>query len=158
MNLLQKIQSRCTECGECHLWTGATNAKNHPKLAHRSARRVVWEEAKGAKLSASQLITVTCGSSLCLNIEHLKLTSKSEVARKSNARQAVKLKRSAASARTNQAKFGKLDMDKARYIRASEKTGIVLAAEFNVSPDLISKVRNFRAWKEYANPFAGLMA
>jgi hypothetical protein len=70
----------------------------------------------------------------------------------------VKAKKSASSSRTNQAKFGKLSMEKARYIRGSDKRGIDLAQELGVSRDLVSKVRTYRAWKEQFNPFAGLMA
>lgn len=157
MSLLSRVSGRCLACGDCLLWQGATNHKGHPKLAHKSARRVVWEETAGRKLSPSELVTVACGNSLCLRFGHLKITTKSEVARITNASEAVKLKRSAASARTNQAKFGKLDMDKARYIRQSGKTGVELAAELSVSKDLVSKVRLHRAWKEYSNPFGGLI-
>jgi len=154
----ERARLKCVECGDCLLWQGATNAKGYPKFSKRSARRVVWEEAKDVKLKPSKLVTVTCGQSLCLNIEHLALTTKSEAAKRGNAPTSVRLRKAEGSARTNRAKFGKLDMEKARYIRDSDKTGVELAAELGISKDLVSKVRNHRGWREYrANPFTGLM-
>lgn len=149
-------RSKCTECGDCLLWQGPTNAKGHPKIGLKSARRVVWTEKTGKELRPDQLVTVTCRQSRCL--EHLALTTKGEVARIVNARPDVKAKRSASSARTNRPKYGKLSMEQARYIRASEKLGKELAQELGVSTGLISHVRTGRSWKEDVNHFAGLGA
>lgn len=154
---LEKIKMHCLECGDCLLWQGSKNDKGHPTAGPRSARRVVWELAKGRALKPSELVAVTCGQKGCLNPEHLTLTNRSEVSAKSNARPAVKLKRSASAARTNQARLGKIDMDKARYIRSSDKTGRHLASELGVSPALISHVRCNMSWKDHSSPFAGLL-
>lgn len=164
MSVVDRVRMKCVECGDCLLWQGAENGRGVPQMrglngGGQSARRVVWEAAKGRGIPAGGLISVTCGQSMCLNPDHLELTSRSKVSVKSNARASVKAKRSASAARTNQAKQGKLDMQKASYIRASDKTGRALASELGVSPQLISHVRCGYSWKEYgSNPFLGLMA
>ena len=153
---LEKIHARCTECGDCLLWQGKTSQAGHPALYGTTGRRSVWETAFGP-IPAGNMVTVTCGQILCLNPDHLKLTNKAEVSRINNARLDVKAKRSASSARTNQRNLGKITMDIAREIRASNKLGKDWAAEIGCSATLISHVRCNRTWKETNNPFAGLM-
>lgn len=154
---LEFIHSRCKEDGGCQIWQGSTNGSGHPKMHDRTCRRVVWELVKGP-LPKGKLVTTSCDDVRCLNPEHLKLTTKSEVSKASNARHSTKLKRAAASARTNRAKLGKITMDTARMIRASDRLGIDLAKELNVSPSLISHVRRGASWVEHSSPWAGLGA
>lgn len=157
---LERIKSRCLECGACWQWTGSTSG-TCPKIAwwgehgreHRVVRRIVWELAKGP-IPEGMLVTVNCGNSLCLNPAHLELTTRAEVTRKNSAKAAVQLRRRASSARTAQAKFGKITMDIAREIRLSDKTGRQLARELEVSPSLVSKVRLNKSWIEPQNPFS----
>ena len=154
---LMAIIDRTEECGDCYEWQGATNGAGHPKTENQMCRRMVWVRVYG-ELRACDLVTTKCENSLCVNAAHLVLTNKAKVARKSNARHAVKLKRAASSARTNRAGLGKITMDLAREIRASNKQGKDWAAELGVSAALISHVRCNRSWVEFSNPFAGLMA
>lgn len=153
---LMHIISRCQEDCDCQIWTGATNGVGHPKMQGFSVRRVVWEGSRYA-LRCDQLITTTCGHPGCLNPAHLKVTSKSEVAKISNARYSVKLKRSATSARSNRARFGKITMSIAREIRESQKLGKQLAKELGVSNSLISKVRQGKSWVDHTNPYLSLV-
>lgn len=153
---LSEIKARCSEDGDCLIWTGATNAGGHPKFSRASGRRVVWELVHGT-LQPADLITVTCGCSLCLNPQHLKKTTKSEVSRVTNARPDIKAKRIASNQRSAREKGTKITMETARMIRASDKTGLALAAELQVSPSLITSVRKNKTWREHGNPFAGLM-
>lgn len=158
---LDDIKAKCREDGDCLLWTGSCNGSGIPKIKldgiHYSARRETWKLARGP-LKDSELVTVTCGCVRCLNPDHLKKTSKAEVSRLSNARPAVKAKRAASAAKTNRPKFGKINMEIARQIRASDRSGLDWAEELNVSPSLISNVRMNKSWREAGNPFAGLGA
>lgn len=162
---LDRVKVRCRVCGDCWEWQGATNGVGHPKVAwltaegktHKSARRVVWEVVRGP-LTDKQLVTVSCDNQKCLNPAHLKLTTKSAVAKKNNAKTGTSLKRRASVAKTNRVKFGKITMEIAREIRASEKSGVELAREFDCSVSLISHVRVGRSWVEHSSPFAGLGA
>jgi hypothetical protein len=156
---LENLKARCLECGDCHLWQGSTNGAGHPKLQHTSTRRVVWSLSSGQKVPAGRLVTVTCGKVTCVNPDHLALTSKADVSKKTNARWDVKLRRSASSARANREKLGKITMVIARQIRASEVTGKQLAIDLNVSESLVSMVRRNKSWVEHTgNVWAGLSA
>ena len=154
--ILEKIKLRCKECGDCLLWPGATNGKGHPKSEGTTLRRQVWTAAKGP-IPQGKLVTVDCGQSLCLEPEHLVLTTRSEMTKKVNARPAVKARRAASGVRLNRARMGKIDMDIARQIRSDDRTGKAWAAELGVSESLISHVRCGIRYAELSNPFAGLI-
>jgi len=149
---LARIKLRCIECGDCHLWQGSKNDRGHPQKHGKTMRRTVWEFAKGA-IPTGKLITVTCNQVSCLNPDHLALTTRSEVARITNARPDVKLRKSAGSARANRAKLGKIDMEIARDIRMSDEPGNVLAHRLDVSESLISLVRRNKTWVDHSNPY-----
>jgi hypothetical protein len=162
---LERVKARCTICGDCWEWKGACNGVGHPKVAwmnedgrtHKSARRVVWTIVRG-ELPDTKLVTVSCGNIRCLNPAHLKLTSKAEVARRTNAKPSTQFKRRVKAAAAKQATEGKITMEIAREIRASEKTGKDWARDLNCSVSLISKVRQNKSWVDYSSPFAGLGA
>ncbi len=163
---IDRIKDRCTMCGDCWEWQGACNGSGHPKVAwlneegrtHKSARRVAWMLGARGPLPDNKLVTVGCGNIRCLNPQHLKLTSKAEVARKTNARASTRFKRKVNAAAANRAKLGKITMEIAREIRASKKTCTQLAQELGCSVSLVSKVRVNRSWVELNTPFAGLGA
>lgn len=157
MKTLKQIHAKCLECGDCMIWQGATNGSGQPKFHSKTARRATWEAAKGP-VPDGKLVTTTCGHAKCLAVGHLALTTRAEVSKASNARPHVKALRSASTAKTVRAKLGKIDMETARLIRASDKPGIELAAEYGVSPSHISHVRCNISWKEASSPFAGLGA
>lgn len=153
---LTRIHLNCKACGDCLLWQGKTTQWGHPTLYDGAARRKVWELTHGP-IPEGKLMAVDCGQILCLNPDHLTLTTQSAVAVISNARPDRKAKRSASTARTQQARIGKITMDIARQMRADTRTAIVWAAELNCSTGLVSHVRCQRSWVEMQNPFAGLM-
>jgi hypothetical protein len=156
MTQLEAIMARTVEDCDCLIWQGPTNASSHPVFGGHTVRRLVWSAHHGQTLDARRLVSVTCGNPKCVNPEHLALTSKAEVSRVTGARRDVRIRRAASCARTNRAKFGKITMDIAQEIRASDKTGKALAAEHGVSESLISLVRRGRSWV-MPNPFGGLL-
>lgn len=151
------IHAKCTEEGDCLLWTGRTNGCGHPKLSRQPARRVVWEAVNGP-IPAGKMVTTSCRDVACLAPGHLVLTTKSEVSLINNACTTTRLKRSASAARTARAKFGKITMDIARQIRTTDKTGRDWAKELGVSVSLVSLVRQNKSWVEHSSPWAGLLA
>ena len=154
-DIVQRLLARTIEDADCLIWQGRLGrAAGQPKSRNFSARRLLWEAQHGP-LKVSQLVTVTCGNPKCL--EHLAITNKAEVARKTGADPRVKAIKRAKSMADKRPK-GKLSMEKAREIRNSELTGKALASIYGVSEDLISKVRHHKAWRESANPFTGLGA
>lgn len=157
MKTYEDIKANCLDDGGCLIWQGATNGAGYPKYGRAAVRRLAYELAYGP-LDPGELVTVTCGCSMCLEKTHLKKTNKAEVTAISNARPATQLKRSASLAKTNRLRLGKITMAIAREIRESDKSGLDLAAELNVSQSLISCVRKNKSWRDYSNPFAGLGA
>lgn len=155
---LPELHARCTECGDCLLWQGAHNGTGQPRHAGGSVRRAVWALARGP-VPANRLVTVTCGQIACLNPAHLALTTRGAVTRIVHNRPDVRMRRSAACARTNQATMGKINMAIARQIRASTQTGVDLARHYGVSTSLVSLVRQGKTWVERtASPWRGLGA
>ncbi len=154
-NTIEKILARCDEDADCMIWRGASNPCSHPKIGRASARRAVWRLAHG-DIPKKRLITVTCENSMCLNPEHLALTTKSAVIRKVLSRLDVKVRKTASSRRSTRASLGKITMEIARDIRASDKLGRDWARELGVSESLVSLVKRGKTWKEPASMWAGL--
>ena len=155
--------------GDCRIWTSSHNGglMPSPKVRykdeagvwqHGSVRRMVYEQHHGVKLPPNVLVTVTCESSLCIHQKHLAETTKAEVSRKTLAQPTVKTKHRRSLELAHQPN-GKLDHSKAAALRARRgEDADDLAREFNISRSLVFKVWANRAWRDYSNPFAGLMA
>lgn len=160
---IEWVKARCREDCDCWLWKLSLSPQGLPRFSTRNSkrsnqvRRVVWAAAKG-QIPAKRVVTVTCPNKTCLNPEHLALTTKAAVIRRTSAQANVKAKKVAAGLKSRTGPVAKLDMDKARYIRTTDKTLTAVAGELGVSIALASKVRRGEAWKETGNPFAGLMA
>ena len=69
-----------TESG-CIIWTGADNGHGYGRINHAGqmlqAHRAAWGLAHG-DLSAEQLLDHRCGVRSCVNIDHLRLATKSQ--------------------------------------------------------------------------------
>ena len=146
------------EDGDCLMWTGRLSCScGHPKFGDMVMRRAVWVLRHG-EIRPDQLVTVTCGRAACL--EHLALTSKSEIAKRTNADPRVKAIKKIKNTKASRAKAPKLDMEKARAIRDSQDDNKTEAAKWNLSHGMVSKIRLGKAWAEsfQANPFQGLGA
>jgi hypothetical protein len=164
---VERLRLRCI-CNDddCWIWAGATS-HGLPSVkrfkdgegATVSARRVMYEASRGRALRPSDRVSTRCGNVACLNPEHLKRNSFTDVAKKVAATPAGRAMRVLAGRRSRADSRSKLDMDKARYIRASDKPSRELAQELGVSRTLIDYVRKGDRWREDgANPFAGLFA
>jgi hypothetical protein len=160
---LAYIRSKCVEDGDCLLWRRTQDDRGRPKWTTRGddgrsktiqPRRVVWTLAKGS-IPEGLLVTVTCGNKLCLNCEHMELITKGEVIRRTAKNPATKARRRLAGLATRDF-HSKLDMDKARYIRHTDKTLAEVASELGIGESTASAIRRGKRWKE-SNPFAGLM-
>lgn len=156
--LLERIVSYCHEDGDCLVWDRYCNGRMpviHVAGAPRPVRRVVFEMALGAVKEGHEVIH-TCKTPKCVAPEHLKQITAGErrsmLAALRNGRGQV-----ASQVRFMRENHGKLSMEKARAIRASEDSGVALAKRFNVTPQLISLVRTGKSWAE-PSPFSGLGA
>lgn len=154
--LLTRIRNSCHEDGDCLIWDGYCNDAMPVMNIGRSprpVRRVVFENAIGPIRKGFEVIG-TCGTRKCVAPEHLKQILKAARRAMLGAARAG-LGASPKQVRFMRENFGKLDLAKAREIRSSDETGVVLAARFGVSPQLISMVKQGKSWAE-PSPFAGL--
>lgn len=158
---LDMIRARCTECGDCWEWERAISNGRYPTLRYKgrviNARRAVFEMS-GGKLQPKSFVVVTCGNARCLNPEHLKqVTQKAHLTKVAALGAMGGPVRSAKIAAAKRARHGKITLDDARHIRASDEPVKVLAERYDLSKDRIYRIRRGQAWREYSNPFAGLM-
>jgi hypothetical protein len=166
LKLLQRIKSRCIECGDCHEWQGsATKSPTgtmYPSVRvngkAKMVRRIVYEATHGS-IRAKHAIRTTCGNDLCVNGAHLATNTTSQIA--TIAARAGKFSgfaRSAKIANSKRARDAKLTQEIATEIRFSEETGPVLAARYGVNRSLVVRIKAGKAWRDYSNPFMGLGA
>ena len=164
---LESIHGNCVEVGDCWEWAGAYGGtkKAHPYCYHdgscTTVRSVVLKlSGKGRKSKKHCVAFPTCGNSRCVNPAHLRWATRSEVMYAAGAKGLLNDRvRVAKIAATKRATAGKLTMDAARAIRASDERQIDLAKRYGVSQHAISAIKMHRRWKEYDNnPFAGLGA
>lgn len=157
------INSRCVEDGDCLMWDRSQDARGRPKLTIRGEegksqtvqpRRIVWAEARGP-IPAGLFVTVTCRNKLCLNPDHLELIDKSQVIRRTAQNPDTKARRRVAGLKSRE-RQGKLDMEKAHYIRTCGKTLAEIAKELNICETTASATRRGLRWQDERNPFAGL--
>lgn len=160
---MMHLLSSTEEYADCILWTGATTRQGYPIYKPYGCgctlvRRRVYELTTGPLETRVPIVT-TCDEKLCINPEHLRKSTTSAVSLKAGARGAFSGKaRGAKIAAAKRANNAKLTMDDARVIRMSDESGPVLAALYGVHRTLISGIKAGTRWKDYSNPFSGLMA
>lgn len=155
-----RLQAQTEELADCWLWQGATTSQGYPIVKHEGScklvRRVMFE-LHGGTLTARQPIATMCGEKLCVNPEHLKASTVAKVAQAAAKRGAwTGLTRSAKIA-TKKRKTAKINMGIAQEIRNSTEINKVLAARFGINKSLAARIKSGHAWRDYSNPFQGLM-
>jgi len=166
--ILDRIMGDCIECPDCGamtFWTG--NNKNSMGKAiveidrvRYAVRRAVYQIKHGVENIGTNRCIVTICTERCLNHECLKSVSKGSVVRRTVQRGKLHgvLHRAAITQSRRERGDAKLNMEKAREIRASNMTPTQLEKELGVSRQTISQIRSGRTWVEASNPFAGLGA
>lgn len=153
--------SHSTDDAGCLIWQRST-CNGHPAIRRgektQLVRRLLWVEAHG-EIPAGQIVRMTCESPLCVNPEHLSLTTFAKLGKQLGALGIMSGPvRSAAIARAKRATQAKLNDAAVRDIRSSTETGVVLAARYGVAQAHISKVQKHKAWRDFSSPFSGLGA
>ena len=167
---LARIQARCTEDGDCLVWTGKLHQRTGSPAgtewidgrdAYVAIRRRAFEEYNRTKLTKGQEIICTCGNAACLEKTHLRKVSRSERMRLMhvNMDAATKLRRNQSLARAMQAQRGKLSPEAVEAIKNSPDGPYVTAKRLGVNGVIASRIKRGTSYKDYTrNPFAGLGA
>lgn len=159
---LEQIKERTEEVGDCWIWQRGITGSGYPEMKImgrpcKLVRRMVVE-LDGRKPEKRQPVVATCNDPLCVNPKHLQLSSIKAVSQAKAAAGGWKGKaRGAKIAAAKREQCSKINMDAAREIRMSNETGPVLAERYGVDRSLINRIKRNEAWKDYTNPFAGLM-
>jgi hypothetical protein len=159
---MEWIEGRCEEDADCLLWRGSAKPGGSPVASMRidgrntqlQIRREVWELTRG-RIPAGKFVANDCTNPRCLN--HLKLITSADRSKRLWMKPDVRSRMLANMTRAAR-ETSKMDMEKARYVRASAATLKEVAAELGISFQLASQIRRGVRWKEEGNPFAGLGA
>ena len=159
--MIEKIKSKCTDDGGCLVWP-LSCCNGHPatRVGTKTmlVRRVVWAELHG-EIPAGHIVHMTCTTPLCVEPEHMELTTFKKLGNKLGALGVMSGPvRSAAIARAKRKTHAKLTDEAVRDIRNSSELGRVLAERHGVSQAHVSKVQLHKAWREFSSPFNGLGA
>jgi hypothetical protein len=165
--VLVKIKARCTTCPDCEepwLWMGNHQAEMwHATIEVQglrySVRRTVFAATSTKPLRADYVLATRCENQACLNPALLFGRTKGDVVRHQVAEGLIHHAQHRAAINRARRAHGatKLDMEKAREIRASDAPTAAVAELYGVSEQLIRRVRSNRNWRE-ATPFTGLGA
>lgn len=154
------IWSRCKEDGDCLLWTGAKGSDNVPKMRLPGERKVyqarrVLMEALGRTI-VGRIATTTCGNPMCMAEEHLTAYTRKQLQQRSAKKFSGTLARSAKLAEISR-RNSRLTMEQVQGIRAQGMKADEVMERFGLSKAAAHSLIAGRTWKDYSNPFAGLM-
>lgn len=152
------LEERVIERDGCLAWTLAANNGTDPRThvngATVAVRRLIYNEThdKPMKRNECAMVQPEC-CELCVHPDHIKKVARKAIqkGRKLNLDHAIAI----AKARRAQ---GKLTLDQVLEIRASTEPYPVLAQRYGIHQSHVGYIKAQRAWKDYANPFAGLFA
>lgn len=150
--LVEYVEGRCMECGDCWIWQGCTQfgSPSTPQMKWNNktstVRRLLWAHVRGV-IRGGLIVTNGCESRMCVNPDHLTLSSKQGLLHAINKEYPVR----------RRGKPRKLTMEQAREIRRAEGNYIAIGARFGVSHTTVGQIKKHRIWAE-PNPFAGLGA
>lgn len=153
---IKLVHDRCEDVDDCWVWRQGVNNKGCPQMSWKGhggqlVRRLVMEW-DGRPAGPRYVVMAMCGDKLCCNPAHLFRATRSSVLRKSyedgirsRPVEYLKLRRQA-----ERVGFAKLDMDKARDIRASSDETSVLARRYGVAEKTVRAIKTNLTWREAA--------
>lgn len=152
------LEERVIERDGCLVWTLAANNGTDPRTHANgttvAVRRLIYNEThdKPMRRNECAMVQPEC-CECCVHPDHIRKVARKDVqkGRKHNMDHAIAI----AKARRAQAK---LTQEQVREIRASTETYPVLARRYGIDQSYVGYIKAQRAWKDYSNPFAGLLA
>ncbi|HYF37579.1 MAG TPA: hypothetical protein VD994_19915 [Prosthecobacter sp.] len=150
------LEERVTQVDACWEWRLSLKDGTQPQGKFNgnviNVRRVIVEACTGKPIPRGWIAACLCSHPGCVHPSHLFKQSRS---------QAFKGAEFSPIHKVNLAKAARrraiLTIDDVRAIRASEKTVRQTAADFGISESHAGGVIRGRFWRDYENPFAGLM-
>ena len=147
-SLTERIKNKTINNGECLEWNGGCRGlklHGYPVLGMngktKSITRLLWEE-KYEKIPKDYCVCHKCDNTKCIKLSHLFLGT-----RKDNIQDAVKKGRMHFGERNGSAKLTQQKVQEIRKMHQKESC-INIAKKYNVSPMLISLIRNNKIWKK----------
>mgnify|MGYP003420499485 FL=1 len=162
---IQDIKDRSTMDGDCWVYNTDAKTEHHRKYAqvkhkgqHFLARRLAYELARG-ELPVDARVVPCCGNPYCIFPWHQEAMTESEKQKVAAERGAFSsIARGKKIAESRRAAQSKLTEAQAMEIRASSESGPVLAKKYGINRSRVNAIKRGDAWKDYSNPFAGLMS
>lgn len=155
---LADLQKRTEPEGECLLWTGYVDGVGSAqwRIAGKLylVRRLLWELTRGTVPKKHQ-VGVRCGIPACVHPDHLVSRTRGSVQR-GVPKSPMQILRTAMAHRAKAST--KLTVESAADIRTGAETVSEAARRHGISVSRASRIRRGQAWRDYSNPFAGLLA
>ena len=164
---LASIHARCVPAdGDCLIWQGATSggkSRPLPSIKHQgqslSGRQLVMRLARKRKPSQQHTLVVhTCGNRLCLNPDHLRWATVSQVRQQAARNRPADLLRISRIASTCRTVRSPLTGAQVQTIRASTEPLTQISQLYGISVATASNIRRGITWRNYTDPFTGLGA
>jgi hypothetical protein len=146
----ETVRSRVIEEGNCWIWQHGLNSAGYPMASIHGRVSLVgawlYFHLNGGEPDRKHFITTKCRNKLCVSPLCLQRESRSDVNRRRKMNPAKKY----AMYRDQSFKngFAKIDMEKAREIRASSDHWTVIAEKYGLKQDAIYKIRANKSWIE----------
>jgi predicted XRE-type DNA-binding protein len=159
--LIDQINARCVEVGDCWEWQGAMQACGSTPVVRINQKTIGVRRLLLQHLGVNvrgKVCTYKCGNPLCVNPEHLEAIGRKKLSRRlvKETNYTAGVLRKAKLADKARAR-GKLTAEIAQEIKQAEGTQREIAARYGVSQATVSAIKRGETWKDYANPFAQLL-
>ena len=159
--LIERIKVRIEEVGDCWEWRGAMQSvaptptmrfRDTTMPVRRAIAIVQGKEVEG------KVVTCKCRNELCVNPDHVMVVTRRKLQtliakERDYATNPARRKRISDRARVH----AKLTPEIAEQIRQAEGKQRDIAAQFGVTQATVSAIKQGKTWKDYSNPFIGLM-
>lgn len=159
--LIERLRKRSNEVGDCWEWFGSMqSSRNTPAMNWRGHVKPVRRhiaETMGLDLTG-KVVTCSCRNRLCVNPDHLEVLTRKRLQtltakEQRYANNPARVKKISERARSR----SRLTLEIVQQIRDAEGVQDDIAARFGVSQATVSSIKRGHTWRDYNNPFAGLI-
>lgn len=160
---LESLRARCIEEGDCWLWQGAATG-GVPSIGFKGktvyVRRYILEVLQGRSLGHKQRTTPTCFNHLCINPEHIMLTSRSIIQKRwtnhAGYMQAPARRLKITVSRRERSPYSLETVQKVHDMEGTMSQRAI-ARTLGTSRNFVQKLLSGKSWQPLNNPWAGLL-